>query len=329
MQRFRGSLILVFLAASLAAAQGPALKVDTADWDFGELLQGALSERIYRLENVGTSPLEITKVGVTCGCVSAAADESTVAPGAGTNLVIKLNTRNVGGKIAKQVWIETNDPKHPKSWINVRGEVQPLWWFSTNGLTMGELEHGKAATGTLRLHVRAGRTLAIKGLHPSSGNITVTSEPFGKVESEHGFEIRVVIGEEAPIGPLRVAVQVETDSEIKPMDQFTILAEVEGPIAVRPRDLSFGPVRPKEARTLSVEIENRSPTPIAITKIWCSDPQISFELIEKDPGRRFEVKVILTPNGRSRLLAGRIFLSTDFAPQKMLGVTWRGTLTPP
>jgi hypothetical protein len=104
-------------------ANAPALKVDNTEFKFGQINQGENVEHSFALTNTGKSDLHIRKVKASCGCTAVEPEKSVIAPGETVKIKTIFKSAGKIGNQNKTVTIITNDPKHSKTILWVRGEV--------------------------------------------------------------------------------------------------------------------------------------------------------------------------------------------------------------
>jgi hypothetical protein len=112
-------LILLILSALLLAACGgtPTLAVVPATYDFGEIAADAPVTTTLRVTNVGKGELNISSVATSCGCTTAQLEETTLAPGAATDLTVTFDPQahpGLYGPLLRMVYLQSNDPAQPE-----------------------------------------------------------------------------------------------------------------------------------------------------------------------------------------------------------------------
>ena len=125
MKRLGLGLLLV-VALGVAAAGAPILGMDAVVYDFGSVSEGAIVSHTFILTNLGDSPLLITGARATCGCTTTALPKTTLAPGESVPLEARVDTSNFGGRILKQIYVDSNDPSTPSAVLHIQGDVVPL-----------------------------------------------------------------------------------------------------------------------------------------------------------------------------------------------------------
>ncbi len=137
MKRLGLGLILVLTFGALATG-APSLGVDTVTYDFGSVAEGTVVSHTFVLTNRGDETLTITGTRATCGCTTTALSKSSLAPGESVSLEARVDTSNFGGRIMKQIYIDSNDPTAPSAVVYVQGDVTPLQPYN---ITLGDLKY--------------------------------------------------------------------------------------------------------------------------------------------------------------------------------------------
>ncbi len=130
--------LCVLVAFSTAAAAAPALGVDVALYDFGTVAEGTVVSHGFILTNLGDDVLQITGTRATCGCTTTALAKTALAPGESVSLEARVDTSHFGGRIAKQIYVESNDPMSPTAVLTLEGQVTPVQPYN---LTPSDLKY--------------------------------------------------------------------------------------------------------------------------------------------------------------------------------------------
>jgi len=125
-------LLPSFLCAALAqetkkdaAAKGPRIVVEPAQFDFGKVVQNKTLQKEFSIRNFGSEDLVIENVSTTCGCTAALLADKVVKPGSTTPLRVSLETRTYTGKVERKVLIRSNDTGTGLAEIKVEVTVVP------------------------------------------------------------------------------------------------------------------------------------------------------------------------------------------------------------
>ncbi len=135
----RLGIALAFVASVAAGvAAAPVLGVDQATYDFGTVAEGTVVTHAFALTNHGDTVLQITGVRATCGCTATALAKTALQPGESVALEARVDTSHFSGRIAKQVYVDSNDPTTPSAVLHVEGNVTPL---QRHNITLGDVKY--------------------------------------------------------------------------------------------------------------------------------------------------------------------------------------------
>ena len=81
-------------------------------------------EHVFTISNKGKSDLYIRKVKASCGCTAVDPEDDMVPAGESTTMKVVFDSRGKVGKQNKTITIISNDPKHPRSILWVKGVVE-------------------------------------------------------------------------------------------------------------------------------------------------------------------------------------------------------------
>lgn len=84
------------------------IEFENKDHDFGTLEEGDVVTHSYKFKNVGTDPLQIMDVQVSCGCTVAAKPEMLVGVGQESEIKIQFNSQGKVGSNKKSIGVISN-----------------------------------------------------------------------------------------------------------------------------------------------------------------------------------------------------------------------------
>jgi len=164
-------------------------------------------QSIFRFKNEGTSPVTITEVQTTCGCLGASADKKTYLPGeSGTvSATIKLGTFE--GEVTKSIYLLSDDPEAAKRMLQMKITIPRLMEISpeVTSWTVGE----EAKPKVLTINVLSDEPIEVTGVSSTRENFTLELK-----EIEKGRSYEVLIMPKSTEVPTLGAVKIETTCEL-------------------------------------------------------------------------------------------------------------------
>jgi len=93
-------------------------------WDFGEVKEGEVKNKIFTVKNIGDENLIIKSIYTNCGCTTAEISSKKIAPQEATELKVAYNSKGKSsGKDSKEIYIVSNDPINPKAKITITTKI--------------------------------------------------------------------------------------------------------------------------------------------------------------------------------------------------------------
>lgn len=104
-------LLCLFTAFAVVHAEGEkkaVLKLEKTKHDFGKIKAGNLYTVEIKVTNTGNKPLLLTKVDVSCNCITVDYPKAPILPGKTITLKVTLDAKESVGHIMKSIYINSN-----------------------------------------------------------------------------------------------------------------------------------------------------------------------------------------------------------------------------
>lgn len=88
----------------------PRIEVSSDYFYFGYMPMNAIVQHVYWVRNTGSDTLRIITVKPGCGCTTAPISKDAIAPGDSAHLKVIFDSKNMTGKMVKDIDIFSNDP---------------------------------------------------------------------------------------------------------------------------------------------------------------------------------------------------------------------------
>ena len=125
------SLAIVFGMVSFISAQdpagiitGPGISVDKEVHDYGDIQYGGDGTCEFKVTNIGSEPLILSKCKGSCGCTVPKCDPNPILPQESSIITVKYDTKRPG-PINKSVTINSNATNEPVKVVRIKGNVGP------------------------------------------------------------------------------------------------------------------------------------------------------------------------------------------------------------
>ncbi len=276
-----------------AAGPQPKIHVDKHEHQFGKIWSDNDVEHEFEVKNVGDAPLRIKRVRTSCGCLPVKAKPQTLAPGASTKIKVKLNTRNLHGKVRKSVHIESDDPKRPRQPLTFSGEIRRSITMVPVMARFPRLD--RHAPSTLVLTVTNNRPGPMALRDPTSSAQNVSADV---TEIEKGKKYKVTLTARPPYtGPtLNGKVTFKTGTVWHPVHTIGFFGRPPAAIDIEPtRTINLGRLAVDKSYTQTVRIVSTDAKPFDITEVTCTNWRIVPIVREVSEKKVYEVQITARP----------------------------------
>jgi hypothetical protein len=163
----------------------PRLKFEVPTLDAGTFLQDETVHLTTFVSNVGSVPLEISKVGRSPACTGQV-EPGTLAPGAVGKLELTCNS-HLYGPTRQEITIDSNDPRSARMPLSLVFNVTPLLAFDTPVVRL-DLFYGQEREQEVNLVGAMLEKARIKLTMPAPPDVEIIPEP-PKTEKIRSFRI--------------------------------------------------------------------------------------------------------------------------------------------
>lgn len=318
--------ILLFLVPAVAGC-GPTedkpqhtevssiLRVEPAEVDFGEVLQGERLHTTVVLVNTGSATERLAKINPSCGCAAVLTEDRLLGPGESTRLEVNFSTRDLLGPNEKWLEVHLEGRLGPATRIPVRAYVLRGVAVEPAVLDLGNVTLSPASAREATLRRLDGSPLEIASVEIQDPWLHAEIGP--RDEDPSRATILVSVDSNAPpgwwmAGNLVVLVKSKHSLEV----QIPVRARKESGIVVEPADrLVFRDLRPDTTARQTVRVHAGEHTELpggirAALRVHGDDRQGEqpVEVRVIDSGRTFEVLVEVKPAPGRSVLSGTLSL---------------------
>jgi len=201
------------------ALSGPQPKavIDETEYDFGRMEVGEEREHVFMIRNEGEAPLKIKKGKTTCQCTVSDVETGELAVGASAKITLKWKPTVQAEQFGKGAAILTNDPENKVISLKILGMVAPrLITYPSNNWDVPEILNDEPTVFSGQVVSPVMDKFQIVALECKSPFVSAESLPADpeklKVHNGlSGFQIRVSISPELPLGAFAIPLTIKTD----------------------------------------------------------------------------------------------------------------------
>ncbi len=192
---------------------GPKAVLSEGQFDFGEVLSGAVVEHDFTLSNTGSAPLLIEKASMTTPLLATQLPHE-VTPGAGGKIHFKLDTANLGGKFEGTILVSLNDPAMPQARLNFSGRVIPPIELSPQPAFFVAGQRGQGNRAGIEIVNHESEPLRIEKIEHPTERFTTQLET---LKPGQRYRLTLALKPGGPGGRAVDAIQISTSSKRMPV----------------------------------------------------------------------------------------------------------------
>ncbi len=281
--------------AAVAATNtlGPRIKFATPIADFGRVMCGEIVKQTYIFTNTGDQVLTLANVAPGCGCTAAGNWTKTVEPGNTGSIPIQLQTVNFNGPVTKFVTVTCNDKTQPTTILQLKGTIWKAVEISPPNANFSITADGQNTSTTLKITNNTEEPLIL--FPPTSNNSALAAEIRTNVPGR-GYDL--IITRLPPLSPgaIQGQITIKTSFTNPPVLLVSVWADVKPPVLVTPVQLALPQAPLPATRTFTVTIQNFTTNALVLSDPAVSDPKVSLQMKELQPGRYFNA-MLAFPQG--------------------------------
>jgi len=288
----------------------PRIQFEKLIHDFDKIVGGQSVRHDYYFTNTGTALLKITSVVASCGCTTAGEWTREVAPGGVGQIPLQFNSGNFSGVITKTATVGCNDPATPSLTLQFKGTVwRPVEVAPTVAMLSVNSELVSNATAVVRVTNHASEPLHV--FEPSSSNPLFAAEIRTNTPGQL-FEIVV-----RSVPPLNIAnphgnISVKTSSTNTPVISFSAMSVVQPSVVINPPRVIIQDTQFTNDWPAKIVFRNGLNRPLQLSDVRVNVPGARVELRETEPGRAYEVSLVVPPSAKSAVATPELTLKSNF-----------------
>lgn len=296
----------------------PALSLEKAELDAGEVWKGETARYQFRIKNTGDAPLEyIAKPA--CGCTIATYDR-VIAPGSEGKLEAELKTSGFRGKTTKTIALQTNDPARPNVTVRLSASIRSVLEVLPSAQPLITLKMGEPTVHALQVKLQDTKPVEITRVfcgapYASASVKKATSDDPNTVL----YTLTLTIQPTAPIGRSAFPLVLSTTSEREPQSNITVITE-KG-IVCLPASVYMGILTSQTRLPLSQIVTlTRRNAPFRILKVETDDPNLEVQQLSLRQDTEYRLTVVYRGGWPEGSVRRKITVHTDDSEQPKIEI---------
>ena len=304
---------------------GPGIRCPETVKDFGTQWAGESLRHAFVIHNQGDQVLKIVRVQSSCGCTATPNYDREIPPGGSGGIPLVLNTKKVRSKFTKYVTVTSNDPVTPRLRLQITGEIKYYVDVKPRRLAMGHIGEDEEVGKTAQLTNNTSEPMTVDLETDRIGPFTAEL-----IETEAGkqYALRVTARPPYETKLNNGKFILKTDLRQQPTIEIPVTAYVPPRLDLRPAALVL-PTKLRKEQSRLIRFTNSGATPVKILSAEVGDDRLEVEIVERNPGKSYDVKLLIPAGFQPPPKGKEIFLTlaTDDAesPELKVPISARAT----
>ena len=195
----------------------PKAIIDATEFEFGRMEVGEERSHVFTLRNEGSVPLVIKKGASTCQCTLSELEKGELPAGESMKVTLKWKPTAQAENFRKSADIMTNDPDHQLITLQLKGMVVPrLLSIPNRDWLVNKMADDEPTVFTGMLISPLVEKFEILGLESQNPLLSAEATPLDPEQltlnrAVSGYEIKVKLSSEIPVGPFTIPLAIKTD----------------------------------------------------------------------------------------------------------------------
>ncbi|MHB1038671.1 MAG: DUF1573 domain-containing protein [Pirellulales bacterium] len=308
------SLLAAFLLAVPCAAEEWAEKMFTArSYDFGSIARGANAEFAFEMTNLYLEDVHIASVRTTCGCTTPRIEKDTLKAYEKGAVIAHINSDRFVGNQGATITVTIDKPQYAQVQLQVKVHIFSDVLLEPSSAVLGSVAQGNLAERMIRVRY-TGRSdwhiTEVRSGNPHlAGTVTETSRQGGPIT----YDLKVVLGKDAPVGNLSEHVWLITDDPQTKHIAVSVKGEVVGAISFSPSALFLGVVQPGQSVAKQIVVRGQKPFRITSIRGDCECLKATTPK-DQEPKALYLVPITFTAGEKTGRITQVIHIETDLDP---------------
>jgi hypothetical protein len=299
------------LASTGATPSGPKAVFPEAQYDFGEVLFGAVVEHDFALSNLGSAPLLIEKASMTTPLLVTQMPHD-VTPGAEGKIHFKLDTKNLEGKFEGTILVSLNDPAMSQARLVFSGRVIPPVELSPGSAFFVAGQRGQGNRAGIEIVNHESEQLRIEKIEHPAERYTTQLET---LKPGQRYRLTLALKPDGPGGRAAGTILIRTSSKRMPVLEVGANTYLYERVHTFPDVVDFGTLRTGDAGQVAVilMIHQESGTDFKV-HLSSDVPGLSLKSERGPKGDRYQVEIrLISERVRVGPMKGSIVIDTNDA----------------
>ncbi|MCK5835416.1 MAG: DUF1573 domain-containing protein [Lentisphaeria bacterium] len=267
------SVLIVFVLAVTSLWSAPTISCNQKIYKFGSKDESETIKHEFVLTNRGDTMLHFGKVRACCGAKATVAKKE-LKPGESVPLLFEMKLKGRKGKLDKNIFIASDDPKTPYLNLKIKGKVEQYYKISERFFRLGDLLSSGSFSEKVTLTPNKNFPFEIKKVESNKANVVV------KHQLKDGCWNLFIKGA-APfeVGRFSCRLKIHTTNALFPIITVYVSAKISGILSVTPKEIILSKRDKPQIRFISIRTKGDK------FKVLNEELPVGVKLVKKNPQR--------------------------------------------
>lgn len=249
--------------------------------DFGSVPRGPTLTHSFRYTNNTGHAVHVAGVRVSCGCVTASATQTDLAPGQSSTIHAQMDTRRFTGVKTVTIYVQFDRPRweEVRLWVQANGRDDVT--LTPESLAFGQAKRGAAPSASINVAFLGGGDWTITEAKCDSNYVQTKVQEVRRQAGEVTYQVSATVRGDTPVGKWYTDIWLKTNNPAMPRVRVPLTVEIESALTVNPVVANLGQV--KAGAEVERKVIVRGAQPFRITEVKGVDAQLSVKDAAKDP----------------------------------------------
>jgi hypothetical protein len=280
--------------------------------DFGSVPRGPTLSHLFRVTNNTAQTVRISHIRVSCGCVTATAQTSVLAPGQGTVIQAQMDTNRFQGVKSVTIYVYLDQPRNEEVRLWVQANSRDDVTVTPDAMHLGQVKRASCPTGAVTLTLLGSGQWQVTGVQCDSNYVKAAVKETNRGPGEVSYQLKATLRADAPVGKWFTDVWLTTNNPMTPRVRVPLTVEIESALTVSPGTVDLGQVKVGGFAERKVIV--RGVKPFKITEIKGGDDVLKVRDTTPDAKPLHVIAVTLQP-AKPGEVARPLKIMTDLAEE--------------
>jgi hypothetical protein len=303
-------VIAMLVPSALRGQEWAQHMFEVTSHDFGNIAREAKAEFAFELTNLYLEDVHIASVRATCGCTTARIEKDTLNTYERGAIIAHINSDRFLGNQGSTITVTIDKPQYAQVQLNVKVHIFNEVLLEPSSVVLGSVTQGNSVERTIGVRYTGRNDWQIMEARSGNSHLTGTVTETARQGGQIAYNLKVVLGKDAPVGYLRESVWLITNDRQTKEIPVPVEGHVQGAIAVSPSSLFLGVVQPGQKVTKQIVVRGQKPFRIVSIRGDCECLQATAPK-GQEPKSLYLVPITFTAGDKAGKITQTVRIETD------------------